>query len=220
MSEQKSSDLTIGRNLKIGIFHLGSGMADVLATGVWNRIMVADLGYSATVVGLLTGLRYFLAPFGVWAGRYSDTHVIGGFRRLFWIWLGRAMMVLSTLSLGYSTAEMVRLAQSDPPLPPAPALWLVIALSFLLFSLGIALSGSTFLALVHDRAAPAQRGRAVGLVWTFLLLGFTLGGVFFSLMLPHDDRRGRDSILGGITAEPLFDHFFDAGRHLVFLAAR
>ncbi|MCY4070599.1 MAG: BCD family MFS transporter [Chloroflexi bacterium] len=190
MSEQKPSDLTIGRNLKIGIFHLGSGMADVLATGVWNRIMVADLGYSATVVGLLTGLRYFLAPLGVWAGRYSDTHVIGGFRRLFWIWLGRAMMVLSTLSLGFSTAEMVHSAQSDPPLPPSPALWLVIALSFLLFSLGIALSGSTFLALVHDRAAPAQRGRAVGLVWTFLLLGFTIGGIFFSVMLPHHEGAG------------------------------
>ncbi len=190
MSEPKSSDLSFPRNLKIGIFHLGSGMADVLATGVWNRIMVADLGYSATLVGLLTGLRYFLAPFGVWAGRYSDTHEIGGYRRLFWIWLGRAMMVFSTLSLGFATAELLRAAQSAVPLPPSPALWLVIALSFLLFSLGVALSGSTFLALVHDRAAPAQRGRAVGLVWTLLLLGFTFGGVFFSIMLPHDEDAG------------------------------
>ncbi len=190
MSERKPPELSIARNLKLGVFHLGSGMADVLATGVWNRIMVADLGYSATLVGLLTGLRYFLAPLGVWAGRYSDRHVIGGFRRLFWIWLGRAMMVLSTLALGFATAELLRAAQSDPPLPPSPALWLVIALSFILFSLGNALSGSTFLALIHDRAAPAQRGRAVGLVWTFLLLGFTLGGVFFSLMLPHDDSAG------------------------------
>ncbi len=190
MSERNPPELSIGRNLKLGVFHLGSGMADVLATGVWNRIMVADLGYSAALVGLLTGLRYFLAPLGVWAGRYSDRHVIGGFRRLFWIWLGRAMMALSTLSLGFATAELLRAAQSDPPLPPSPALWLVIALSFILFSLGNALSGSTFLALIHDRAAPAQRGRAVGLVWTFLLLGFTLGGVFFSLMLPHDDNAG------------------------------
>ncbi len=190
MSERKPPELSIARNFKIGVFHLGSGMADVLATGVWNRIMVADLGYSAALVGLLTGLRYFLAPLGVWAGRYSDRHVIGGFRRLFWIWLGRAMMVMSTLALGFATAELLRAAQSDPPLPPSPALWLVIALSFILFSLGNALSGSTFLALIHDRAAPAQRGRAVGLVWTFLLLGFTLGGVFFSLMLPHDDNAG------------------------------
>lgn len=190
MTQQKPADLSFARNLKIGSFHLGSGMADVLATGVWNRIMVADLGYSATLVGLLTGLRYFLAPLGVWAGRFSDQREIGGYRRLFWIWLGRAMMALSTLALGFSTAELLRAAQSEPPSSSDAALWLVIALSFALFSLGNALSGSTFLALIHDRAAPAQRGRAVGLIWTILLLGFTVGGVFFSLMLPHDEGAG------------------------------
>ena len=165
-------------------------MADVLTTGVWNRIMVADLGYSATLVGVLTGLRYFLAPLGVWVGRYSDTRNVVGFRRLFWIWLGRAMMVLSTVGLGYSTAELVRLAQSETAPPASPAVWLILVLSFLLFSLGNALSGSTFLALLHDRAAPQERGRAVGLVWSMLLLGFTLGGVLFSLMLPHEDGVG------------------------------
>ena len=190
MSNSSQKNLSFGSNLKIGLFHLGSGMADVLATGVWNRIMVADLGYGATIVGLLTGMRYFLAPLGVWAGRYSDTHTVGGFRRLFWIWLGRAMMTLSTVSLGYATAEMLRLAQREVREQAPFVLWLILLLSFLLFSLGNALSGSTFLALIHDRAAPEQRGRAVGLVWTMLLLGFTVGGVFFSLMLPHEEGLG------------------------------
>ncbi|MCY4145791.1 MAG: PucC family protein, partial [Chloroflexi bacterium] len=104
MTDPQPSHLSIARNLKIALFHLGSGMADVLTTGVWNRVMVADLGFSAALVGLLTGLRYFLAPLGVLAGRWSDTHTIGGYRRLFWIWLGRAMMVLSTLALGFVTS--------------------------------------------------------------------------------------------------------------------
>ena len=190
MRDESQQQLSLGSNLKIGIFHLGSGMADVLATGVWNRIMVADLGYGATIVGLLTGLRYFLAPLGVWAGRYSDTHTVGGYRRLFWIWLGRAMMALSTVSLGLATAELVQLAQNGTADTASPLLWLILIVSFLLFSLGNALSGSTFLALIHDRAAPDQRGRAVGLVWTLLLLGFTIGGVFFSLMLPRAEGAG------------------------------
>ena len=172
------------------MFHLGSGMVDVLATGVWNRIMVADLGFSATFVGLLTGLRYFLAPLGVIAGRYSDTHTVGGMRRLFWIWLGRAMMAISTVTLGFSTAELVSRAQAGLVEPTPLLLWLALILSFLLFSLGSALSGSTFLALIYDRAAERQRGRAVGLVWTFLLIGFAAGGVFFSLLLPRDDGAG------------------------------
>lgn len=187
MEKPKRPDLSIGHNLKIALFHLGSGMADVLTTGVWNRIMVADLGFSATFVGLLTGLRYFLAPIGIITGRYSDTHTIGGFRRLFWIWLGRAMMAISTLMLGYATAELVRRAGSKAAGPTPSALWFALIFAFLLFSLGGAISGSTFLALIYDRAAEQQRGRAVGLVWTFLLLGFTIGGIFFSIMLPHDE---------------------------------
>ena len=165
-------------------------MADVLATGVWNRIMVADLGFSAAFVGLLTGLRYFLAPLGVLAGRYSDTHTVGGFRRLFWIWLGRAMMVVSTVTLGFATAELVDRAQAGAADSIPWVIWLALVMSFLLFSLGSALSGTTFLALIHDRAAEHQRGRAVGLVWTFLLLGFAAGGVLFSIMLPESESAG------------------------------
>ena len=190
MANHESNDLSIGHNLKIALFHLGSGMADVLTTGVWNRIMVADLGFSAAFVGLLTALRYFLAPIGIIAGRYSDTHTIGGFRRLFWIWLGRAMMAISTLALGFATAELVRRASEQSAGSTPAALWIALIASFLLFSLGGAISGSTFLALIYDRAAEHQRGRAVGLVWTFLLLGFTIGGIVFSIMLPQDESAG------------------------------
>jgi hypothetical protein len=52
-------NLSVARNLKIAVFHLGSGMADVLTTGVWNRIMISDLGFQATPIGLLISLRYF-----------------------------------------------------------------------------------------------------------------------------------------------------------------
>ena len=190
MKDSNFTELSVARNLKIAVFHLGSGMADVLTTGVWNRIMVADLGFSATAVGLLTGLRYFLAPLGVIAGRFSDTHAVGGYRRLFWIWLGRAMMALSTVTLGFSTAELVRRTEVGAADETPLLLWLALVFSFLLFSLGSAISGSTFLALIYDRAAERQRGRAVGLVWTFLLIGFAAGGVLFSVLLPPEDLAG------------------------------
>ena len=93
-------------------------------------------------------------------------------------------MAGSLFALGVATASLAR-GTAD-----AALMWLVITLSLLLFSFGISVSGSTFLALIHDRASAAQRGRAVGLVWTFLLLGFTLGGVLFSLMLPEGEGPG------------------------------
>ncbi|HEX2908270.1 MAG TPA: BCD family MFS transporter [Phototrophicaceae bacterium] len=182
MSETNEQNLSVGRNLKIGLFHLGSGMADVISTGIWNRIMISDLGFSATPIGLLVSLRYFLAPLGVWAGRMSDRHQIGGYRRLFWVWLGRAMMVVSIAGLGLMTAQIAR--GSEVSL----LTWVVITLSLLLFSLGNAFSGSTFLALIYDRAGTHQRGRAVGIVWTFLLLGFTIGGVLFGILLPPAEQ--------------------------------
>jgi BCD family chlorophyll transporter-like MFS transporter len=179
MDEQ---NLSVGRNLKIATFHLGSGMSDVLTTGVWNRIMISDLGFAATPVSLLLALRYFLAPIGVWAGRMSDERTYFGFRRLFWVWLGRLMMVITTFSLGLATAQLARLGGAGHE--SAAFLWIVIALSMLLFSLGGAISGTNFLALIYDRAPERQRGRAVGIVWTFLLLGFTVGGITFGILLP------------------------------------
>ncbi len=213
MHKGRNAGLSLARNLKIALFHLGSGMVDVLATGVWNRIMVADLGFSATLVGLLTGLRYFLAPLGVVAGRFSDTHTVGGYRRMFWIWLGRAMMALSTVTLGFATAELVRRAQAGISAATPPGLWLSLAVSFLLFSLGSAISGSTYLALIYDRATDRQRGRAVGLVWTFLLIGFAAGGVFFSLLLPSEATAGEL----GFTAQSVLTLFLVAAGVLAVL---
>ncbi|MFN8562607.1 MAG: BCD family MFS transporter [Anaerolineae bacterium] len=167
--------------MKIGLFHMGSGLADIIATSVWNRVMISDLGFSATPIGLLVALRYFLAPLGVWAGRVSDRRAVFGYRRLFWVWSGRAMMVVGVLALGLITADLARGT-------PADALrWGGIVVSMLLFSLGNALSGGTFLALVYDRSAPSQRGRAVGIVWTFLLLGYAVGGPVFGILLPAGD---------------------------------
>ena len=180
--DEPKKHLPLGRNIKIGFFHLGSGMADVLTTGVWNRIMISDLGFAATPVGLLVSLRYFLAPLGIWAGRLSDQVTLFGVRRLFWIWLGRLLMVLSTFGLGFGTAQLARDTNN-----PTGWLWLAVAVSLLLFSLGNALSGTTFLALIYDRASEEQRGRAVGIVWTFLLLGFTVGGIVFGVLLPESE---------------------------------
>lgn len=198
--------LPVGRNLKIGLFHLGSGMADVLTTGIWNRIMITDLGFSATPIGLLVALRYFLSPIGMWIGRISDQRTVFGYRRLFWVWLGRGMMAGSAMLLGGTTASLARGN-------PADVLhWGLLALALTVFSLGNAFSGSTFLALIYDRAQPDQRGRAVGIVWTFLLIGFTVGGILFSLLLPAH-REGAPAGVEGLAFSPdvIFTLFVVAG---------
>lgn len=180
-------NLSMAGNLKIALFHLGSGFADVLTTGVWNRIMVTDLGFAATPIALLVALRYFLAPLGVWAGRVSDQRTLFGFRRMFWIGMGRGLMVASTFILGFTTVDVARsgVAGSASTLQ-----WGLLVAALLMFSFGSAISGTTFLALVYDRSPEHQRGRSVGIVWTFLLLGYTFAGILFGVLLPANGETG------------------------------
>jgi BCD family chlorophyll transporter-like MFS transporter len=203
MTEPQTPNLPVARNLKIGLFHLGSGMADVVVTGIWNRIMISDLGYAATPVSLLASLRYFLAPIAVWAGRMSDRYAIFGYHRLFWIWLGRLMMAGSTVGVGVTTAALARGGGNAGWAGGDAGLWLLLSLLMLLFSLGNALSGSTFLALIYDRTPEHQRGRAIGLVWTFLMLGYAFGGFFFGVLLPSHET-GTPAAFTWDTFEQLF----------------
>lgn len=183
-AEQNS--LSLIRNVKIGLFHLGSGIADVLTTGVWNRIMISDFGFSATPVALLLSLRYFLTPIGIWSGEMSDRHRLLGTRRLAWIWTGRLLMTIGLLMTGWQTAEIARKFAHLGSAAISREDWIVFAAALLLFSFGNALSGSTFLAFLYDRAPQSQRGQVVGIVWTFLLFGFMVAGILFGVLIPEE----------------------------------
>ena len=59
MSSSSQAKLPLWRILKLGLFHIGSAMIDLLAFSVWNRVMIVELGLPATPVGLvLTPVSY------------------------------------------------------------------------------------------------------------------------------------------------------------------
>jgi BCD family chlorophyll transporter-like MFS transporter len=97
--------------------------------------------------------------------------------------------------LGFQTGAIAR------GNPVGLVTWLVLAGALFLFSLGSAFSGGTFLALIYDRSGESERGRAVGIVWTFLLLGFTIGGILFGLLLPSYETREMFAWVGVSGAE-------------------
>lgn len=195
--------LSILRNLKIGTFHIGSSMADILAAGVWNRVMIKELGFAATPIALLLALRYFLAPFGVWVGQRSDVAPWRGYHRLPYIWGGRLAMALSYVILGLATLHLA--GSYDASIPDfslqrmnitvttnAGSLlgWLGVVVALVMFSVGSTFSSTTFLALIYDRAPRSQRTRAVSVVWFFLILGFAVSGIIYSRLLPEYTRGG------------------------------
>ncbi|MCB0077340.1 MAG: BCD family MFS transporter [Anaerolineales bacterium] len=165
------------RLLKIGTFHLGSALSDILISGIWNRILIADMGLSAALVALLSALRYLIAPLTVWSGHRSDTKTFLGKRRLPYIYLGR---LLTWLSLPLLPLSIMQFAKPDG----AAIGWALSPFIFLLYGIGTLISGSPFLALVRESVPETRQSLAVIVVQTFLLAGFALAPILYSLLMP------------------------------------
>ncbi len=178
MTRQDSPHFSIWRSLKLGSFNFGSALVDILTASVWNRLMIVDLGASATSVSILLALRYLLAPLSIWAGFRSDTRPIVGLRRTPYIWLGRALMLLAVILLPISLLRF-SVNLSDP------IGWLMALLIFVAYGAGTAISGGPYLALIHDRTPAAKRGIAISIAQTLLLLGFASSPIVFGRLLPE-----------------------------------
>lgn len=173
-----ATDFSVRRSLKLGTFHLGSSLADLLTSAVWNRILIVDLGVAAWPVALLSALRYLLAPLTLWVGYRSDTRPIFGSRRIAYIWLGRLLILLSLPLLPLATVAIAADTASVQG-------WSTAFVSFLLYGIGTLLSGTPFLALVHDSAPYARRGQAVSIVQVMLVVSFAFIPILYAVAMPR-----------------------------------
>lgn len=162
--------------LRLCTFQIGSAMGDILVTSIWNRIMIVNFGFPALPVGLLIALRYLLSPLSLYAGFRSDTTSFLGMRRTSYIWLGRALMVVSFPLLGFSIS-LFDASRNDA------IGWVLAFVSFVLYGTGTLLSGSPFLALARDAMPRARQGLALSVLETALIVCFPIAAISFSLIL-------------------------------------
>lgn len=193
---ESSARFSLLRTLKIGSFNFGSAVADILTASVWNRILITDLGASATPVSLLLALRYLLAPLSIWIGARSDARPIAGLRRTPYIWLGRGLMLLGLLLLPISTLRLNE-DLSDP------SGWVTALLIFVAYGAGTAISGGPFLALIHDRTPAAKRGVAISIAQMLMLVGFAISPILFGRLLPQYSPERFQSLAIGTTVAAL-----------------
>jgi BCD family chlorophyll transporter-like MFS transporter len=183
METSTPPNFSLLRSFKLGSFHIGSALADILVTSVWNRIVIAELGISATPVALLIGLRYLLAPLSIWFGHQSDSRPLFGWQRTAYIYIGRLLLWLALPLLPVVVAELARDSSSVVG-------WTVGTLVFVLYGFGTFVSGGPFLALVRDTAPPSRKGLAVIIVETFLLAGFATFGILYARLMPDYTLEG------------------------------
>lgn len=174
-----SSQLPLGRLMRLSLFQVSVGMAVVLLTGTLNRVMIVELGVPTWLVALMVSLPLVFAPLRALIGFRSDVYRSAlGWRRVPFIWIGTmlqfgglAIMPFSLLILSGDGYGPVVFGQAGA------------ALAFLLVGAGLHTTQTAGLALATDLAPKELRPRVVALLFVMLLVGMFFSSLAFGWLL-------------------------------------
>lgn len=152
--------------LRLAGFSLGYGLTGALVGGTLNRVMIADLGIGASLVGIFFAVPLFVSPVRVWLGYRSDGYLILGKRREPYIIVGALLS-----GVGVALATFLALQMTDR------RTWLMLGvlLAFVIYGFGRNLGHNTFQALLSDRFHGDARPRAITGYEVATLLGLVIG---------------------------------------------
>lgn len=156
----------IFNNIRLALFPIGYGMIGALVGGTLNRVFIADIGLSASLVGLLFAIQYLVSPVRVWLGYRSDGFPILGKRR-------EPYLILGTLILGVGIGAAAKLAVS--PSVGQAVMILGMVLAFIIYGIGRNLAHNSYQALLTDKFSAKSRQRAITLYEVATLFGSVAG---------------------------------------------
>jgi BCD family chlorophyll transporter-like MFS transporter len=180
LREFEEEGLSLNRLLRLSLFQVTVGLAQVLFYGTLNRVMIVELHVPATIVSIFIGIPVLVAPFRALIGYKSDTHVsILGWRRVPFIFGGTA---LQWSGLAFMPFALV-LLEGEQRWGPTWLGWLFSGLAFLLVGTGAHVTQTAGLALATDLSTPRMKPKVVALMYLMLLVGMTLCSVAVSGLL-------------------------------------
>lgn len=152
--------------IRLFAFVLGYGLSGALVGSTLNRIMVIELNFPVSVVGLLFAVPIFIAPMRVWIGYRSDRSLLGGLRREPFIIIGALLagigVIIAILLIARATEFSVGLAAG-------------VFIAFFVHEFGRNLSHNTFQALIAEKFSDKARARMIIFAEVFTLLGLIIG---------------------------------------------
>lgn len=173
--------LPLSRLLRLSMFQLTVGMAIVLLIGTLNRVMIVELGLSASLVGFMIALPLVFAPLRAVIGFRSDTYVsFLGWRRVPFIWMG-TMLQWGALAI----MPFALILMSGDTTGPAFVGPLAAAVAFLMLGAGLHMVQTAGLALACDLAPAEVRPKVVALLCIMLLLGMIASALIFGVLLAN-----------------------------------
>ena len=178
-ADAATDDLPLARILRLSLFQVSVGMAAVLLTGTLNRVMIVELGMSASLVAVMVSLPLLFAPLRALIGFKSDHHAsILGWKRVPYIWFGTLMQFG-----GLAILPFALLVMSGGGTGPAFVGHLGAGAGFLLVGAGMHTTQTAGLALATDLAPDHARPRVVALLYVMLLIGMMVSAIVIGRLL-------------------------------------
>lgn len=156
---------TILHGLRLALFSVAFGVMSALMGGTLNRLLVAELKLSTTLVGLLFALPLFTSFIRVWLGHRADTHPLWGTRRESYLILGAIATALGIVSVAFTIANALTLGGG---------LIFALFLAFVLYGVGRNWAHNMFQALLAEKLSGPNK-RLVTLFEVATLFGTVVG---------------------------------------------
>ena len=198
-ADAATTELPIGRLLRLSLFQISVGMAGALLTGTLNRVMIVELGVAAWLVALMVSLPMLFAPLRALIGFRSDTHRSAlGWRRVPYLWFGTLLQFGGLAIMPF--ALLVLSGQGSGPIAVGQV---GAALSFLLVGAGMHTTQTAGLALAGDLAPNAVRPRVIALLYVMLLMGLLIGGLVLGALLTNTSSMRLIQVIQGTAVATL-----------------
>ena len=178
-ADAATTELPLSRILRLSLFQVSVGMAAVLLTGTLNRVMIVELGMSASLVALMVSLPLLFAPLRALIGFKSDHHQsLLGWKRVPYIWFGTLMQFG-----GLAILPFALLVMTGGGTGPAIFGQIGAGIGFLLVGAGMHTTQTAGLALATDLAPDHARPRVVALLYVMLLVGMMVSAIVIGRLL-------------------------------------
>ena len=178
-ADAATADVPLSRLLRLSLFQISVGLSAALLIGTLNRVMIVELGLSASLVAVMVALPILAAPFRAMIGFRSDNHRSHlGWKRVPYIWIG-TMLQFGGLAI-MPFALIVLSGDADAPEIVGP---LAAALAFLLVGAGLHTVQTAGLALATDLMPVERQPKVVALLSLMMLVGMLAGGLVFGVLL-------------------------------------
>ncbi len=192
-ADAATDKLPLSRLLRLSLFQVSVGMTLVLLTGTLNRVMIVELGVSATLVAIMISLPMLLAPLRALIGFRSDTHKsFLGWRRVPYMWFGAVLTFGGLSIMPFALINLTPETQAHLIVGQIAA-----CLAFLLAGAGLHMSQTAGLALATDLSNSDNRPRVVALLYVMLLLGMLVSALLLGRLLTDVTPQSLIQIIQG-----------------------